>query len=179
MTIGPGKGDGSNSGVNANKPRENKPNAKVFSMTQEEADDANDVVTGTIFIQQVHAYVLFDYTHSFMSKIFAKKLGCKPENLTEPFWIATPTSRAIETREIYRDCKISIGNQTFSVDLIQLIMVDFDIILGMDWLARNSAIVACKEKRIKLRTPDQEEIVFMVNPRSGSHCFPPLKLGKP
>ncbi|XP_073317296.1 uncharacterized protein [Primulina huaijiensis] len=161
-TSGPGKGDGSNSRVNANKPWENKPNARVFAMTQEEADDANDVVSGTIFIQQVPAYVLFDCgaTHSFMSKRFAKKLGCEPEKLNELFRIATPTSRAIETDEIYWDCIISIGEQTFSADLIQLIMVDFDIILGMDWLARNSAIVDCKGKRVKLRTPDQEEVVF-------------------
>ncbi|XP_073031162.1 uncharacterized protein [Primulina eburnea] len=111
-TTGPGKGDGSNSGMNANKPRENKPNARVFAITQEEADDADNVVSGTIFIQQVSAYVLFDCgaTHSFMSKRFVKKLGRKPDKLTEPFRIATPTSRAIETDEIYRDCKISISD---------------------------------------------------------------------
>ncbi|XP_075515447.1 uncharacterized protein LOC142550094 [Primulina tabacum] len=131
-------------------------------MTQKDADDANEVVSGTILIQQVPAYALFDCgaTHSFISKRFAKKLGCKPKKLNEPFRIATPTSRAIETHEIYRDCKISISDQTFSAELIQLIMVDFDIILGMDWLARNSAIVDCKGKRVKLQTPDQEEVVF-------------------
>ncbi|XP_073303029.1 uncharacterized protein [Primulina huaijiensis] len=136
-------------------------------MTQEEADDATEVVSGTILIQSVPDYVLFDYgaTHSFMSKRFAKKLGRKPDKLTEPFRIATPTSKAIETHEIYRDCKISISNQTFRADLIQLIMVDFDIILGMDWLARNSAMVDCKEKRVKLRTPDQEEVVFHGKPK--------------
>ncbi|XP_073025046.1 uncharacterized protein [Primulina eburnea] len=148
--------------MNANKPRENKPNIRVFAITQEEADDTNDVLSGTIFIQQVSAYVLFDCgaTHSFISKRFAKKLGCKPEKLNEPFRIATPTSRAIETHEIYRDCKISISNQTFSADLIELIMVDFDIILGMDWLAKNNAIVDCKGKKVKLITPNQEEVVY-------------------
>ncbi|XP_073051196.1 uncharacterized protein [Primulina eburnea] len=95
-----------------------------------------------------------------MSKRFAKKLGRRPDKLTEPFRISTPTSRAIETEEIYRDCEISINNQTFGADLIQLIMVDFDIILGMDWLARNSAVVDCKGKEVKLRTPKQEEVVF-------------------
>ncbi|XP_073298316.1 uncharacterized protein [Primulina huaijiensis] len=119
-TNGPGKRDGSNPGVNANKPRENKANARVFAMTQEEADDANDVVSGTIFIQQVPAYALFDCgaTHSFISKRFAKKLGCKSEKLNEPFRIATPTNRAIETHEIYKGCKIGISNQIFSADLI-------------------------------------------------------------
>ncbi|XP_073030785.1 uncharacterized protein [Primulina eburnea] len=159
---GPNRGTGPNPGAGPSKPKEDKPNARIFAMTQEEADDATEVVSGTILIQSVPAYALFDCgaTHSFMSKRFAKKLGRRPDKLTEPFRIATPTSRAIETEEIYRDCEISINNQTFSADLIQLIMVDFDIILGMDWLARNSAIVDCKGKEVKLRTPNQEEVVF-------------------
>ncbi|XP_075515726.1 uncharacterized protein LOC142550537 [Primulina tabacum] len=121
-------------------------------MNQEEADDANEVVSGTILLQKVPAYALFDCgaTHSFVSKRFAKKVGLKPESLTEPFRIATPTSKTIETHEIHKDCKIGIANQTFSADLIQLVMVDFDIILGMDWLAKNHAIVDCKGKRVKL-----------------------------
>ncbi|XP_075479266.1 uncharacterized protein LOC142520152 [Primulina tabacum] len=127
---GPNKGTGPNAGAGPSKPKEDKPSTIVFAMTQEEADDANEVVSGTILIQQVPAYALFECgaTHSFMSKRFAKKQGCKPENLTEPFRIATHTSRVVENHEIYRDCKISVNNWTFSADLIQLIMVDFDII---------------------------------------------------
>ncbi|XP_075504361.1 uncharacterized protein LOC142541784 [Primulina tabacum] len=73
---GPNKGTGQITGANPNKPKEGKPNARVFAMTQEEADHANEVVS------------------------------------------------------------------------------------GMDWLARNNALVDCKEKRLKLRTPNQEEIVY-------------------
>ncbi|XP_075489433.1 uncharacterized protein LOC142528268 [Primulina tabacum] len=162
QAAGPNKGTGPNVGANPNKPKENKPNARVFAMNQEEADDANEVVSGTILLQKVHAYALFDCgaTHSFVSKRFAKKVGLKPESLTEPFRIATPTSKTIETHEIHKDCKIGIANQTFSADLIQLVMVDFDIILGMDWLASNNAIVDCKGKKVKLRTPNQAEIVY-------------------
>ncbi|XP_073021621.1 uncharacterized protein [Primulina eburnea] len=158
---GPNRGTGPNAGAGPSKSKEDKPNARFFAMTREEADDANEVMSGTILIQQVPDYALFDCgaTHSFISKRFAKKLGYKPDNLTEPFQIATPISRAIETHDIYKDCKISVNNRTFSADLIQLIMVDF-VILGMDWLARNNAIVYCKGKRAKLRTSDQEEVVF-------------------
>ncbi|XP_073307193.1 uncharacterized protein [Primulina huaijiensis] len=162
QAAGPNKGTGPNTGANPNKPKEGKPNARVFAMTKEEVDDANEVVSCTILIQKVPTYALFDCgaTHSFMSKRFTKKLGLKPESLAEPFRIATPTSKTIETHEIHRDCIISIGNHTFSADLIQLVMADFDIILGMDWLARNNAIVDCKGKRVKLRTPNQKEIVY-------------------
>ncbi|XP_075497877.1 uncharacterized protein LOC142535347 [Primulina tabacum] len=128
---GPNRGTGPNTGAGPSKPKEDKPNARIFAMTQEEADNATEVVSGTILIQSVPAYALFDCgaTHSFMSKRFAKKLGRKPDKLTEPFRIATPTNRAVETNEIYRD-------------------------------SRNSAIVDCKGKRVKLRTPDRGEVVF-------------------
>ncbi|XP_073022688.1 uncharacterized protein [Primulina eburnea] len=162
QAVGANKRTEPNTGANPNKPKEGKPNARIFAMTQEEADDANEVVSGTLLIQEVPAYALFDCgaTHSFVSKRLAKKLGLKPELLAEPFRIATPTNKAIETHEIHRDCLISIGNQTFSAYLIQIVMTDFDIILGMNWLARNNATVDCKGKRVKLRTPNQKEIVF-------------------
>ncbi|XP_075473949.1 uncharacterized protein LOC142505008 [Primulina tabacum] len=81
------------------KPRENKPNARIFAITQEEANNANDVVAGTILINKMHAYVLFDCgaTHSFVSKIFAKKQKLEGETLSEPLRVATPVSKTIET----------------------------------------------------------------------------------
>ncbi|XP_073045974.1 uncharacterized protein [Primulina eburnea] len=151
-----------NADANPNKPRENKPNARVFAITQEEADDANDVVAGTIFVNEMPAYVLFDSgaTHSFISKRFTKKLGLTPELLVEPFRVATPTSKTVETYRVHRKCKICINEHIFQAELIQLNMVEFDIILGMDWLARNNAMVDCKGKSVRLRTPNQKEVVY-------------------
>ncbi|XP_073046150.1 uncharacterized protein [Primulina eburnea] len=128
----PNRGTRPIAGAGPSKSKEDK-NRMPGYLPSRKRRQTNDVVSGTIFIQQVPAYVLFDCgaTNSFMSKRFAKKLKRKPVKLTEPFRIATPTSRAIETDEIYRDCKISISDQTFSADLIQLVMVDFDVILGM------------------------------------------------
>lgn len=115
---------------------DNKRNARVFAITQEEADNVRDVVSGTIMIHKVPYYVLFDCgdTNSFMSKRFAKKLGRKLEKLVEPFKVTTPASTTIETCEIHRDRRINISCQTFNADLIQLVMVDFKAILGMDWV---------------------------------------------
>ncbi|XP_073024288.1 uncharacterized protein [Primulina eburnea] len=39
-------------------------------------------------------------------------------------------------------------------------MVEFDIILGMDWLAKNHAIVDCQKKEIRLQTPAKREVVY-------------------
>jgi hypothetical protein len=39
--------------------------------------------------------------------------------------------------EIYRACNVQIEGQNFQVDLVPLIIQDFDVILGMDWLGRH------------------------------------------
>ncbi|XP_073152839.1 uncharacterized protein [Henckelia pumila] len=145
-----------------NKPKENKPNARVFAITQEEVENANDVVAGTILINKTSAYVLFDCgaTHSFISKRFAKKLGLTPEILVEPFRVATPTSNPIETHRVHRDCVININEHEFEAELIQLNMVEFDVILGMDWLENNHALVDCRMKNVKLRAANLDEIIY-------------------
>ncbi|XP_073291065.1 uncharacterized protein [Primulina huaijiensis] len=149
-------------GTTPNKPKENKPNARVYALTQEEADNSNDVVAGTIQINNMPAYVLFDCgaVHSFMSKRFAKKLGTKPDNLEEPYRVATPANRILETRALYRDIGVLIDNQNFKANLIQLNMVEFDVILGMDWLAKNPALVDCHGKTVTIQAPHQEKILF-------------------
>ncbi|XP_073066032.1 uncharacterized protein [Primulina eburnea] len=158
----PKKGAWSNTDTTPSKPKENKPNARVFAMTQKEADDSNDILAGTILINEMPAYVLFDCgaTHSFISKRFTKKLRLIPEILVEPFRVATPTSKTIETHRVHRDCEICINDHLFQAELIQLNMVEFDAILGMNWLSKNHAIVDCRLKNVKLRAPNQEEIVY-------------------
>ncbi|XP_075504390.1 uncharacterized protein LOC142541818 [Primulina tabacum] len=144
------------------KPRENKPNARIFAITQEEADNAKDIVAGTILINKMHVYVLFNCgaTHSFVSKRFAKKLKLEGETLSEPLRVATFASKTIETYKAHRNCKICIDNQIFKTELIQPNMAEFDAILGMNWLAKNHALVDFQKKSVKLQTPNHEEIIY-------------------
>ncbi|XP_042467313.1 uncharacterized protein LOC122050477 [Zingiber officinale] len=152
----------SNFVVVQNKPKENKPNARMFSMTQKEVDNISDVVVGTILINKMTAYVLFDHdtTHSFISKRFIMKLGLIAEILSESYRVVMPTNKAIETHNLHRSCQVSIGNHTFEADLIQLNMIEIDAILGMDWLAKNHALVDYHRKIVKLQTSSQEEIIY-------------------
>ncbi|XP_073133022.1 uncharacterized protein [Henckelia pumila] len=153
---------GPNTSTAQAQPKETNPNARVFSITQEEAEDANEVVAGTILINTKPAYVLFDCgaTHSFISKRCTKKIGLVHEKLTEPLRVATPTNKIIETLKIHRKCKVCVCEQIFDADLVELNMVEFDVILGMDWLSRNHVVVNCRDKNVKLRTTNLEEIIF-------------------
>ncbi|XP_073022270.1 uncharacterized protein [Primulina eburnea] len=144
--------------------KENKvgTNARVFEMTEEEADASNDVVAGTILISHLPAYVLFDCgaTHSFISKRFARKLRKDSELLTEPYKVATPGGDTLISYTIYRECEIDLKGCKLSANLIQLNMSGFDAILGMDWLSKNNAIVDCNGKSVTLKRPDRAEVKY-------------------
>ncbi|KAL0373921.1 UNVERIFIED_CONTAM: Transposon Ty3-G Gag-Pol polyprotein [Sesamum radiatum] len=74
--------------------RDNLPkgNVRAFSMTQEQANHTEDVVIGTIIINDLDSYTLFDCgaTYSFVAKKFARLLDCGPELLDERYRVATP-----------------------------------------------------------------------------------------
>lgn len=80
----------------------------MFAITQEKAHDTNDVVSDTVPIHKVPAYVIFDCgaTHSFVSKKFAKKLERKTKKLVETFRVTTPMGGNIENYEIHRILKL-------------------------------------------------------------------------
>ncbi|XP_070025180.1 uncharacterized protein [Nicotiana sylvestris] len=62
-------------------------------------------------------------------------------------------SDAIITDHVYRSCMVIIGGLETRVDLILLDMVDFDVILGMDWLSPYHAILDCHAKTVTLALP--------------------------
>ncbi|KAG6518386.1 hypothetical protein ZIOFF_021861 [Zingiber officinale] len=66
----------SNSVAVQNKPKENKPNARVFSMTQKEVDNVSDVVA-----------------------------GLRAEILSESYRVVMPTNKGIETHKLHRSCQ--------------------------------------------------------------------------
>ncbi|XP_075515776.1 uncharacterized protein LOC142550587 [Primulina tabacum] len=89
--------DNKDKGAGPSKQHENKTNARVYAITQEEADNTNEVVAGTILLNKMPAYVLFDcgVTHSFVSRRFAKKLKLEHNILSETLRVATPASKTI------------------------------------------------------------------------------------
>ena len=54
---------------------------------------------------------------------------------------------------VYRSCLVSLAGYDTWVDLIILGMVDFDVILGMDWLSRYHVVLNCNAKTVTLAMP--------------------------
>ena len=104
-----------------------------------------DVVTGTLSIFSHNAYVLIDpgSTLSYITPLVAGKLKRIPKLLNKPFEVSTPTGESIITRRIYHNCIVTICDCDTLADLIELEIVEFDIIMGMDLVASCYDMMDC------------------------------------
>ncbi|XP_075103258.1 uncharacterized protein LOC142177970 [Nicotiana tabacum] len=95
-----------------------------------------DVITGmlTIFTFDVYALTDSGSTLSYVIPYVAKKFGIEPKKLCEPFEVSTPVGESIIARCIYRGCPVKVHHHLTAADLVELEMVDFDVIMGMDCL---------------------------------------------
>jgi len=75
--------------------------------------------------------------------------------------VATPVGKAVICRKIDLNYPIYIEGRNLRANLIVFDMEGFDIILGMDWLSNNHAIIDCHSKEIIFRLPTDTEFKFV------------------
>lgn len=107
---------------------------RVFAMTQEQAKEDPDIITGTISIQSIPAYVLIDSgsTHSFISRTLVAKLRVVPSDTPVPYCITTPSGIGLKTNKQLSNFPIQVPLHTLQSTLIILPIAHFDVILGMN-----------------------------------------------
>ncbi|KAI3672540.1 hypothetical protein L6452_38630 [Arctium lappa] len=129
-----------------------RPKGRSFNMTATEAEEVPDVVAGTFLVNSTCARVLFDSgaTCSFISPTFAQYLGLKPKRLGREFGVETADANQVLVREVFEGCVVDIEGSLVPVVLYPMPMREFDVVLGMDWLARNEASIICNKKMIRM-----------------------------
>ncbi|XP_048227243.1 uncharacterized protein LOC125369273 [Ricinus communis] len=108
------------------------------------------------------ARVLLDHgaTHSFVSPSFALRLDVQPVRLQVSMLVITLLSDALEIDVVFPSCPVSVEGQDLIANLILLDVMDFDIILEMDWSAMQFSMLDCREKQVAFRIPRDSEFHF-------------------
>ncbi|GKD77437.1 putative reverse transcriptase domain-containing protein, partial [Tanacetum coccineum] len=72
-------------------------------------------------------------------------LYCKP-------WYAIEIvdGKSVEVDRVIHDCKLELGNSLFTIDLIPLGHGSFNVIVRMDWLSKNKAVIVSHEKVVEI-----------------------------
>ena len=131
-------------------------------VTQQAADSTSDVVISSISLFDTDAHVLVDSeaTHSFISREFIERVGREMRPTECCMVVSLPTGNSLIANRVYRRSKVTIASHESKADLIVLDIHDFDIILGMDWLAKHRATVDCYRKEVQFSQPGEPEVIF-------------------
>ncbi|WMV24899.1 hypothetical protein MTR67_018284 [Solanum verrucosum] len=157
-----GRGVGDHFSGNQGQGNAGRSQSRVFALTKQDVQASNAVVTCILSVFSFDAHALIDpgSTHSYVSSYFALRFDRQLEMLNHPFLISTPVGNSLLVEYEYRDCQIRVEGRDTLANLIVLDMIDFDVLMGMDWLCPFYATVDCHANIVKFEIPDEHTFVL-------------------
>ena len=146
------------------KPHASAPNPDAYKRnnfyalkSQDDQERSTDVVDSMLQLFSFDAYALLDLgaTLSFVTPLVSMKFKILPDILDEPFSVSTPVGDSVVAKRVNKRCPISFCNRVTFVDLIELDMLYFDVILGMDGLHACFAFINCRTRVVKFQFPNE------------------------
>ena len=95
-------------------------------------------------------------------------MGLEVETLDEPLHANSPLGTRARIDRICRGCELEISGILLSVDLRVMDMLEFEVILGMDWLMAHRVVIDCNRMRATACTTDGTCVVFLGNRHDAS-----------
>ena len=94
-------------------------------------------MASTISVYFLDARVLLDpgATHSFVFPVFASKSCWQASRMVIPLSVATPLSDSLDSDVFLLSCPVLIEDRELLADLVLLDVMNFNVILEMDWIS--------------------------------------------
>ena len=130
------------------------PHAQLYAYTNADTlASTSNVVAGQTSIQSFNVYTLFDFgaTHSFISTKLALSMSDSIARTPSLLRTALPSGEILLSEFYLKQVPITVNGVTLQADLIAIEMKDFDVILGMDFLAKHNAIINCHHRTITFK----------------------------
>ena len=95
-----------------------------------------------------------------MSEEFVDLAYLEKEPLETILSVSTPAHELLmATRRVKRD-SVTMSGCVIEATLIVLSMQDFDVILGMDWLCENRALIDCETRIVTHKLPSRDSFTY-------------------
>ncbi|GJW58762.1 putative reverse transcriptase domain-containing protein [Tanacetum coccineum] len=139
----------------------NEATARAYTIGGGGTNPNSNVVTGTFLLNNCYASMLFDSgaDRSFVSSTFSALLDVAPSTLDTSYAVELADGRISETNVVLRGCTLGLLGHSFDIDLMPVELGSFDVIIGMDWLAKYHALIVCDEKVVRIPYGDEVLIV--------------------
>ncbi|KAL2250218.1 UNVERIFIED_CONTAM: Retrovirus-related Pol polyprotein from transposon [Sesamum indicum] len=158
-----GRGSGNLSMTSTGQSSQPQPQARVYAITKEQAPTTPEIITGSFSICDFSAYVLIDprSTCSYISRDFASHVHAKIEPFGHDLHVSMPAGGSVLVNTVVRSCPIVVEGVTLYADLVVIDLREFDVILGMDWLASNHALMDCQTKEVMVEVNGHMKTVIV------------------
>ncbi|GJW75405.1 putative reverse transcriptase domain-containing protein [Tanacetum coccineum] len=155
---------------NGNKTGGNETTARAYAIGGGGTNPDSNVVTGTFLLNKCYASMLFDSgaDRSFVSTTFSALLDVTSTTLDTSYAVKLADGRISETNIVLRGCTLGLLGHPFDIDLMPVELGSFDVIIGMDWLAKYHALIVCDEKVVRIPYGNEVLIIRGDNYDNGS-----------
>ncbi|XP_022007226.1 uncharacterized protein LOC110906395 [Helianthus annuus] len=137
-----------------------KAKGRMFQISLEDARAQPIVLSGIFMINSIPTYVLFDTgaSSSFVSSEFIISPLFTIERMPIPLEVEIADCKSNLLHEICRNCKITIEDEDFDIDLIPMVLGECKVVVGMDWLSRYHAEILCESKTTHVMSPKGKRV---------------------
>ncbi|GKA60289.1 putative reverse transcriptase domain-containing protein [Tanacetum coccineum] len=135
-----------------NKARVPDARGKAYVLGGGDANPGSNTVTGTFLLNDHHAYKLFDSgaDRSFVSNTFSALLDIIPSALDVSYAVELADEITSKTNNVLKSCTLGLLGHPFNIDLVPIDLGSFDVIIDMDWLVKNHAVIVYDEKIVRI-----------------------------
>nr|GEU55459.1 putative reverse transcriptase domain-containing protein [Tanacetum cinerariifolium] len=118
------------------------------STPEADKDQGPNVVMGTFLLNNRYATVLFDSgsDKSFVNTSFSHLTDIDPVGLNTSYEVELADGRVASNNIVLKGCTINLVGHLFKIDLMPIELGTFDVIIGMDWLVEQDAVIMYGKK---------------------------------
>ncbi|GJV34028.1 putative reverse transcriptase domain-containing protein [Tanacetum coccineum] len=123
----------------------------IYAVKDVDQAQGPNVVTGTFLLNNRYFNMLFDSgsDKSFINASLIHLFDNEPERISASYEVELADGRIASTNTVLKGCTLNLVNHLFKIDLMPIELGAFDVIIGMDWLADNDAVIIVAEKEVQ------------------------------
>ena len=88
------------------------------------------------------------------------ELGLEVETLEKPLYVSSPIGTRVSVDLICQGYELEIYGILFAGDLRVMDMLEFNVILGMDWFTAYRVVIDCERRGVTAYTRDSTRAMF-------------------
>nr|GEV61790.1 putative reverse transcriptase domain-containing protein [Tanacetum cinerariifolium] len=156
-----------------NNPQGEEARERAYVIKEADKNQGPNIVMGMFLLNNRYATVLFDSgsNKTIVNTSFSHLIDIDSVRLDTSYEVELADGRVASTNIVLKGCTISLIDHLFKIDLMPIELGTFDVIIGIDWLVEQDAVIVCGKKVVHV--PYKNKTLVVEGDRDDLPGFPP------